>query len=189
MAIVYARSVCTLSALGSEDSNGGFFRVAEKKRDFVFRYDLSLGSQRIRVFPCEPNDWGLAGPLMKRAWTLQERELSNRILYFSRNQLPWECKTLRASADLPWLQVSKFRSVHSSSISGGGKACFERKKPGKCHGSWNISQLLPNRPSRSARESQTNPVSCISIELTIVTRPPSCCATAPKKLQASITIL
>ena len=190
MATVYAGSVCTLSALGSEDSNGGFFRVADKKRDFVFRYDLHLGSQRIRVFPCEPNDWGLAGPLMKRAWTLQERELSNRILHFSRNELLWECKTLRATADLPWLQVSKFQSLYLpfSSISGGGKACFGRKKLGKSHGLWNIPQLLPNRPSKSARESQTNPMSGISIELTIVTRPLSCCVTAPKKLQASITI-
>ena len=47
MAIVFAGSVCTLSELGSEDSNGGFFRVAEKKTDFVFRYDLSLGSQQL----------------------------------------------------------------------------------------------------------------------------------------------
>ena len=107
MAKVYAGSICTLSALGSEDSNGGFFRVAEKETDFVFRYDLSLGSQRIRVFPCEPNDSVLDGPLMDRAWTLQERELSNRILHFSRNELLWECKTLRASVDLPWLPVSK----------------------------------------------------------------------------------
>ncbi len=106
MAIVYAGSVCTLSALGSEDSNGGFFRVTEKKTNFGFRYDLSLGSQRIRVFSCEPNDWDLHGPLMDRAWTLQERALSNRILHFSRNELLWECKTLRASTDLPWLQVS-----------------------------------------------------------------------------------
>ena len=107
MAVVYAGSVCTLSALGSKDSNGGFFRVKKKESDFVFRYDLDLGAQRIRVFPCEPNTWQLHGPLMDRAWTLQERELSRRILYFSRDQLLWECKTLRASADVPWLQVSK----------------------------------------------------------------------------------
>lgn len=133
MAIVYAGSVCTLSALGWEDSNGGFFRVAEKETDFVFRYDLSLGSQRIRVFPCEPNDWGLDGPLMDRAWTLQERALSNRILHFSRNELLWECKTLRASADLPWLQVSKSQSSFSpvSCVSGGGEECFgERDREG-----------------------------------------------------------
>ena len=113
MAVVYAGSICTLSALGSRDSNGGFFRRAEKKTDFVFRYDLNLGSQRIRVFPCEPNTWSLDGPLMRRAWTLQERALSNRILHFSRDELLWECKTMKATADLPWLRVSKVQSSHS----------------------------------------------------------------------------
>ena len=113
MALVYAGSICTLSALGAHDSHGGFFRVAEKERDSVYRYDLNLGSQRIRVFPCEPNDWLLDGPLLERAWTLQERELSNRILHFSRDELLWECKTLRASVDLPWLKVSRPRNTFS----------------------------------------------------------------------------
>ena len=131
MALVYAGAVCTLSALGSRNSHGGFFRVAEKKTEFVYRYDLNLGSQRIRVFPCEPNDWVLNGPLMERAWTLQERELSNRIIYFSRGELLWECKTLRASVDLPWLEVSKRRSSLSliSRVSRGGGEYFESKKP------------------------------------------------------------
>ena len=109
MSIVYAGSICTLSALASKDSNGGFFRVPKKESDFTVRYDLDLGAQRIRVFPCEPSTWNLQGPLMDRAWTFQERELSRRILLFSRGELLWECKTLKASAGLPWLQVSKSR--------------------------------------------------------------------------------
>ena len=144
MALVYAGYFCTLSALSARNSHGGFFRVAEKKRDFVFRCDLTLGSQRIRVFPCEPNHWGLHGPLMERAWTLQERELSNRIVYFSRDELLWECKTLRASADLPWLEVSKIRSFLSPMpwISRGGGEYFARRmlKGSKIV---NISSCLP----------------------------------------------
>ena len=126
MAVVYAGSICTLSALSSADSNGGFFRVAEKKTDFVFRYDLNLGSQRVRVFPCEPNSWSLDGPLMSRAWTLQERALSNRILHFSRDELLWECKTMKATADLPWLGVSEFQSSLSPPlcVSERGEECF-----------------------------------------------------------------
>lgn len=106
MGEIYAGSVCTLCALASEDSYGGFFRATERKMKSDFRFDLSIGSKRIRIFAAEPNDWGLWGPVMKRAWTLQERELSNRILYFSNYELFWECKTLRATEDVPWLQVS-----------------------------------------------------------------------------------
>ena len=110
MAKIYAGSVCTLSALGSKDSNGGFFGVAEKEMESVFPYDLTLASQRIRVFPSKPNTWVLHGPLMGRAWTLQERELSRRVLHFARDKLLWECDTLKASRDLSWLQVSEIRS-------------------------------------------------------------------------------
>ena len=111
MGEIYAGSVCTLCALASEDSYGGFFRETERKIEFDFRFDLSVGSKRIRIFAAEPNEWGLYGPVMERAWTLQERELSNRILHFSTHGLFWECKTLRATEDVPWLQVSKSRIV------------------------------------------------------------------------------
>ncbi|KAL8721178.1 MAG: hypothetical protein Q9181_007763 [Wetmoreana brouardii] len=110
MANVYAGALCTLSALSSKDSTGGFFRTTEKHTDFVFRYDLELGDQRVRVFPCEPNSWSLSGPLMKRAWTLQERELSNRILHFSRDDLLWECKTMKGSLDMPYLPYRAYDS-------------------------------------------------------------------------------
>lgn len=73
MAAVYAESICTLSALSLKNSNGGFFRNAKKEATGVFRYDLTLGSQRIRAFHCESNIWSLNGPLIERAWTLQEQ--------------------------------------------------------------------------------------------------------------------
>ncbi|KAL9038905.1 MAG: hypothetical protein Q9180_002850 [Flavoplaca navasiana] len=108
MADVYAGALCTLAAVSSQDSRGGFFRISEKKMEFVFRYDLNLGDKRIRVFPGEPNSWSISGLLMNRAWTLQERNLSNRILYFKRGDLLWECATMKASADIPFLPVSKY---------------------------------------------------------------------------------
>lgn len=83
MAAVYAGSIYTLSALSSRNSNGGFFRNTKKEATGVFRYDFTLGSQRIRVFHCGPNIWSLDGPLMERAWTLQEQQLYNRNIYFS----------------------------------------------------------------------------------------------------------
>ncbi|KAL8881084.1 MAG: hypothetical protein Q9198_001640 [Flavoplaca austrocitrina] len=110
MADVYAGALCTLAAVSSQDSRGGFFRISEKKMEFVFRYDLNLGDKRIRVFPCEPNSWSISGPLMSRAWTLQERKLSNRILYFKRGDLLWECATMKASADLPYLPYRAYDS-------------------------------------------------------------------------------
>ncbi|KAL9594199.1 MAG: hypothetical protein Q9219_007161 [cf. Caloplaca sp. 3 TL-2023] len=110
MANVYAGALCTLSAVSSVDSKGGFFRATEKYIDFVYRYDLELGDKRVRVFPCEPNGWSLRGPLMDRAWALQERELSNRIVHFSHDDLLWECKTMKGSEDVPYLPYRAFDS-------------------------------------------------------------------------------
>ncbi|KAJ4385962.1 hypothetical protein N0V85_007939 [Neurospora sp. IMI 360204] len=41
-------------------------------------------------------------PLRSRAWTLQERELSRRIIHFAKNQVLWECAELKATAQRPW---------------------------------------------------------------------------------------
>lgn len=111
MATVYVGAVVTLSALGSPDSNGGFYlRPPKEKTDFVYRHDITLGSQRYRVFVCEPDSPHISGPLMERAWTYQERELSPRILHFGRHNLIWECKQLTATTSLPWLRYKAYDS-------------------------------------------------------------------------------
>lgn len=111
MATVYVEAVVTLSALGSPNSYGGFYlRPPKEKTDFVYRHDITLGSQRYRVFICEPNTPHIEGPLMERAWTYQERELSPRILHFGRRDLIWECKELTATPALPWLHYQAYDS-------------------------------------------------------------------------------
>lgn len=44
-------------------------------------------------------------PLRSRAWVLQEKELSNCTIYFGKNQLLWENKELRATAQVPWEEM------------------------------------------------------------------------------------
>lgn len=42
----------------------------------------------VKAFKPEDDQW----PLMRRAWVLQERLLSPRVLYFTRHETIWECK-------------------------------------------------------------------------------------------------
>ncbi|KAL9115526.1 MAG: hypothetical protein Q9227_000847 [Pyrenula ochraceoflavens] len=43
----------------------------------------------------------MKGPLLSRGWTLQERELSARIVHFTTEQVVWECRECYASEDDP----------------------------------------------------------------------------------------
>lgn len=110
MGQVYAHSICTLAASSSADSYGGC-RVNARKMTTnkpARRLDISVGIERIRIFEHSPLDWNKeydSNALRTRAWTLQEWELSTRSVHFSQNMLLWECKTIKASSELPWHQM------------------------------------------------------------------------------------
>ncbi|KAF3041022.1 hypothetical protein E8E11_001572 [Didymella keratinophila] len=128
MARVYGNSYCTLAALSSVDGSGGCHHKDNVQgiMDNTF-FDLQTPSPSdqpyVRIFRKEPNDWsteydggeGHTGqtqsPLRYRAWVLQERELSRRSIHFGQNQLLWECKQMKGSAQLPWLEMKKKRGL------------------------------------------------------------------------------
>lgn len=108
MGQVYARSLITLTASMSRNSDGGCRVGKRPAAENNQPLDILKGSKRIRIFENTPLDWNDAwnrGPLRKRAWTLQERQLSTRSLHFSETLLLWECKTSKASSELPWMQM------------------------------------------------------------------------------------
>ena len=51
-------------------------------------------------------------PLNKRAWVVQERLLSSRILHFGREQIAWECQSLRACETFPEGQPLRCGDFH-----------------------------------------------------------------------------
>jgi hypothetical protein len=110
MAQIYASSYCTLAASSSQNSMEGCARDIQRTGIACApRYiDIEKDEYLVRIFETSPLDWNKElqrGPLMTRAWTLQERELSLRIVHFSRNLLLWECRTMKASSELPWFQM------------------------------------------------------------------------------------
>jgi hypothetical protein len=107
MAFIYTRAECTLIAASSEDSTQGcrVDPLFQRRYPISPHLDLDFGDKRIRFFAQSPRDWTEEygeNPLIHRAWTLQEKELSRRAIHFSSNMLLWECKTLKGSSELPW---------------------------------------------------------------------------------------
>lgn len=112
MSTVYGNSACTLAALGSSSADGCF-----KRRNPLFRRPCRLlhtceadvyayGFEPLSSLPVggedDRADFTLdTMPLLKRAWVLQERMISSRILYFGSPGLYWECCETKASEFWP----------------------------------------------------------------------------------------
>ena len=105
MGDVYYYSLCNIAATGASDSGQGCF----------FDRDRSL------ITPCTvKSEWNnkvdqeyhaiealfwqeqmFSAPLNRRAWVIQERLLSPRVLHYGKDQLLWECHELDACETYP----------------------------------------------------------------------------------------
>ena len=118
MASVYSNAYCTIAASSSANGNGGC-RVDPDSEPYgpvtlPFNETDKNGNstiQRVRVFSLfgKPITSILQqDPLSSRGWTFQERELSNRILHYSKDSIRWECRALKASLQFPWQDTNAF---------------------------------------------------------------------------------
>lgn len=103
MADVYGHAYCTIAASSAVDCNGGLFvpRNPLKVLPAILTWPSPSGvSEGLVVHPVTGDEelhvWEKtlnAEPLNCRGWTLQERDLSPRILHFTSRQLIWECRS------------------------------------------------------------------------------------------------
>ncbi|KAK5047153.1 hypothetical protein LTR84_007096 [Exophiala bonariae] len=141
MGHIYSNAVLTLAASVSES---GETRILENRKpinEVLLPYSNCDMSPRCEVFVTDRRltDFGqdvTNGNLSQRAWCLQERAMSRRILHMGRDQLFWECYTgiwgesssMRLGAKNKSLdEVSKFRGVFQSMNTATGKIALERK--------------------------------------------------------------
>ncbi|KAF2681945.1 HET-domain-containing protein [Lentithecium fluviatile CBS 122367] len=96
MADIYRNAYITLAATDSSDSDGGFSTYISPSEHDAMKSPAVLvtpdGEQvsihaRVR---CRHNNTQF--PLLKRAWVLQERLLSPRVLHFAGYEMIWECR-------------------------------------------------------------------------------------------------
>jgi hypothetical protein len=82
----YRNAFVTLSALSAHDSHVGFLKPRQSASTISLGANLHLRRARPSW-----NEVLRESPLSKRAWVLQERLLSKRIVHFEKNELFWEC--------------------------------------------------------------------------------------------------
>ena len=105
MSQVYSNSMCNISALDAHDSTGGLFFERETSNVPYCSFTACRKFKGKRVYEVAYHDfWSDSvnhAPLTRRAWVLQERLLSPRVLLFGKRQLLWECNQLRACEFYP----------------------------------------------------------------------------------------
>lgn len=123
MGSVYSNAYLTIAASGSADGRGGC-QVVDAVRSYGpvdiechVNVDASTSetpletSRTIRLWSRDTYPIGqILGidPLTQRGWTLQERELSPRIVHYCKDTIRWECRELRASIEFPWGDPASF---------------------------------------------------------------------------------
>lgn len=106
MSSVYAGAALTIAAAASGDGEGGCFyerrtgfgitsrSAPEACRGLRVRLpiDHTFQSDMEALYRRETSDH-TEYPLMRRKWVFQERMLSSRVLYYTKDELWWECKS------------------------------------------------------------------------------------------------
>lgn len=99
MANIYQDALVTIAATNVSRCTESFLSRRCRPRSEIFIGDLPWscgdGSFGKVALHCQDMYSADQEPLNKRAWTLQERLLSPRVLSFSSQQLVWECQTAR----------------------------------------------------------------------------------------------
>lgn len=112
MGDVYRNAICNLAATGFHDGQNGLFVSRNERLISPLRIDvrwkgMSQNEQKPLsglYYLFDSDLWGSSvsnAPLNHRAWVVQERILSPRIVHFGSSQLFWECHQLKASEAFP----------------------------------------------------------------------------------------
>jgi hypothetical protein len=122
MASVYSNAYLTIAASSSADGNGGC-AVWDSERS-VGPLDVdcipveadfapATTNYKFRIWTRNPSPTGISNdPLQTRGWTLQERELSPRVVNYCKDTIRWECQSLHASLEFPWDDSLSFNGDH-----------------------------------------------------------------------------
>ena len=117
MSYIYGHSTVTIASVDTDDVSGNFLRPRETQSvGMSWNANPNQGAReedrdppQVYVSHAWPDQRDqLMGPWSKRAWTLQEGLLPNRILFYSSRQIAWKCCSVveyeRALQHVPWTE-------------------------------------------------------------------------------------
>lgn len=96
MSDIFSSAYCVLAASSATGMNSGFVHHgSQNSRQALLAAEVNAGDSEDCLLLCDnPDDFQcdvIDGPLSTRAWVLQERALARRTIFFTKNQIYWEC--------------------------------------------------------------------------------------------------
>ncbi|KAH7061953.1 heterokaryon incompatibility protein-domain-containing protein [Paraphoma chrysanthemicola] len=95
MASIYTKSYFTLAAVTSRDARDGLYRSGRQGQFLKHEIQRPSGRATYKLYVHQPHEHRQfltqEMPLFQRAWFLQERLLSTRVIFFGSKELYWEC--------------------------------------------------------------------------------------------------
>ena len=117
---IYKYTYATIAAAGAVDATVGCFfdRDPDLVRPIQVRAAFGAPLETDMIGTDDEVLDKLMGdtPLNRRAWCLQERCLSPRVLYFGEDQMHWECEELIASETFPNGMPQNYRQIASKTL-------------------------------------------------------------------------
>lgn len=159
---VYTHSHLNLSAVTANNTESSMFQPRDA-RSFngvvtaSIAQKLGLGGGRRRYRVIDPNSWEetvARSHINARAWILQERILSPRILHFGFGQLFWECCTLSATEEYsdglpPFLKSSVLlEDGELKNLDPGAQIDIRSNPMDNCRGSYEMWARIVEKYSR-----------------------------------------
>ncbi|KAH0434511.1 hypothetical protein CcaCcLH18_05254 [Colletotrichum camelliae] len=119
MASVYSNSMCNVWASASDSPEGGLFRnraakgIAPGIVDTTLTIAPTTHPERCYIYPRRYWDDHLPeSPLHCRGWVYQERFFASRVIYFSPQQVMWECLEESGCEGFPKGDVNSYPADH-----------------------------------------------------------------------------
>ncbi|KAK2773829.1 heterokaryon incompatibility protein [Colletotrichum kahawae] len=119
MASVYSNSMCNVCASASDSPEGGLFRNRAAKSiapgivDTTLTIAPTTSPVRCYIYPRRYWDDHLPeAPLHCRGWVYQERFFASRVIYFSPQQVMWECLEESGCEGFPKGDVNPYPADH-----------------------------------------------------------------------------
>jgi hypothetical protein len=98
MSDIYSHAFCTIAAAATNHCGGGMLLKADQRR---FSVVMLADNLFVKASTIPHQDLKSSNSLSARAWALQERELSPRVLWFTAHEVLFECHGMWASEEYP----------------------------------------------------------------------------------------